>query len=817
MAFESPSFVAFKKSQNREKIHWLVNQVKQYQLTNEVSQPVVMALESLATNAEHTRQWYEAAKWLERIDVRQGCTALPVQERIIQTVALIGLDQLALNWTLSLFLDCGKIPSHFVQNSIFSALRKARRYDDLFLLLQKLGTITKKQMSTEPNQQPTKNSIRYYDDDDMYYPTMAENPHVVSLSAFNTFLASLSDRACSKVEKSSTDYYLCELLDWITTDRAKNEIGIDPDIVSYTIVLQAAAKTGNRTLSDLVWNGLIPADQQQQKSLHAYNARLKILVLPNNNNGGSTDRGRDDALALQLWDEMISNPNLAPDRYTIDLMLLPWERLPQEQNSSTNIIETVLNNFCETEHPKIVSQAFGSFLVRLCRQGSLATARAVFQKFIASQFAIPSDSAHSVIPQTLHFNIMLDGYVQAIPSENYVEDNLVINEMGSSSPQQQKTIPPDVARKEAWSLFRIMQNSPVVPPDSFTYSTMMGICISSPELCHLLHVAIRTSEKQNDKRESFMVTNKAFLRAAITRFGELGDVSSAAWIFLKYGGWHIEQRRLWNVLLGAIVKALEIPNKDSELVHIAEAPIASMLVKEKNVMNEIDPVQNPFTLELEGLNYPQAAQTILSMMNRKAELAPGIRAPTPDSQTYCLVASSIQCLNIEADQALKLFREAEAQGIPADGRFINALVRCFGDNIDQVLQAWKSELRPACLAYESRERRIPRNRAKGKNLLAAYHGLMYCCGRALRPDLAVRIAYAMQKEGLEPNEVSLHSYLAGKNKRPVVDDKPKKNSFLASKIPSLVAPYESVLYVECTKYDKNDKRRSQEQRVRIIV
>jgi hypothetical protein len=52
--------------------------------------------------------------------------------------------------------------------------------------------------------------------------------------------------------------------------------------------------------------------------------------------------------------------------------------------------------------------------------------------------------------------------------------------------------------------------------------------------------------------------------------------------------------------------------------------------------------------------------------------------------------------------------------------------------------------------------------SKGKNLLAAYHGLVYVAGRALRPEVALRLVYAMNKEDLAVDETALNCYMAGK-------------------------------------------------------
>ena len=195
-----------------------------------------------------------------------------------------------------------------------------------------------------------------------------------------------------------------------------------------------------------------------------------------------------------------------------------------------------------------------------------------------------------------------------------------------------------------------------------------------------------------------------------------------------------------------------------------------------------------------------------------------MKAPLADSQTFCVAASALQLGPTDASLATALFRNATSIGIPADGRFINAVMRCFDDDIDAALLSWKEEIRPRCLAFENRERTKPlsTSRPTGKNLLAAYNGLLYVCGRALRPNVAVRLVYAMKKEGLVANENSLNSYHAGKRLANNSSIGTGFRSRLARKL-KLIDPYESILYVECTKYNSNDRRRTGEQRVRIIL
>ena len=274
--------------------------------------------------------------------------------------------------------------------------------------------------------------------------------------------------------------------------------------------------------------------------------------------------------------------------------------------------------------------------------------------------------------------------------------------------------------------------------------------------------------------------------------------------------------RIWNVLLGA----LEAGARRGDVV------ITSRISHDNSPDDEVPSISSI----LDGKKCTEAVQIILNLMRTSKsddETLPKMEAPFPNSQSYCIVAAALQhSANSGPGLALELFRNATIEDdVSADGRFINALLRCCGDDIDAALSCWKQDFRAACLAYEGRPRTKPIsvNRSINKNLVAAYNGLLYVCGRARRPDIAVRLVYAMNRESIEPNDVSFNNYLSGKrwaNMQPKGKDKEtstrEKISRLLPKI-SMLDQYENVLYVECTKYDQRSKRMAKDTRVRIIV
>jgi hypothetical protein len=231
-----------------------------------------------------------------------------------------------------------------------------------------------------------------------------------------------------------------------------------------------------------------------------------------------------------------------------------------------------------------------------------------------------------------------------------------------------------------------------------------------------------------------------------------------------------------------------------------------------NVTNLRTLNQTSLSPYLEGLTFSMAPMKLLQLMS--GDILVPFRTPKPNSQTYCLVASALQHENqCTKGVAWELFQNATRSNISVDGRFVNAVFRCFGSDIDEALNAWKGEIRQQCLSSNGKSKKESTQQQESKTLLAAYHGLLYVCGRALRPDIALRIVYAMNKEkGVIVNEMALQCYQSGKRK--ALSD---SNSSTSKSAVALGEQFESLLIVECTTYDTNDKRRQGDRRVRIIL
>ncbi|OEU17814.1 hypothetical protein FRACYDRAFT_238240 [Fragilariopsis cylindrus CCMP1102] len=478
-----------------------------------------------------------------------------------------------------------------------------------------------------------------------------------------------------------------------------------------------------------------------------------------------------------------------------------------------------------------------------------------------------------VPPEQRHYNILLDGYARLVDRARDEQDHDVMSSLSSGDDLESdpnikmastRTMEADgdydydsiyasakhhrdieeQAIQDGQDLFALMmahqqqRNSRnKVGPDAYTRSTMIRLCRTGAEVQYLLErasAATSTASAASKTHRAYLP--RAVVRAAVTTCGRLGDPSMACIIFDQYmfppeGSKSNNDRRIYsnyrafNVLLGALAAGAKMENPKIEVT------------EPTTTEGENDTSSTSFLSQINGLTCLEAVIFILNLMTAK------------NSQTYCVAASALQYATIDESKilshaisggssndndnngdkttslALQIFRIASRAGIQADGRFVNAIFRCYGDDIVGALDGWKKEIRKATTQNEDRRNlKEPKSAVKNKNMLAAYNGLIYVCGRAERPDIAVRIVYAMKnKEGLEPNENPYYNYRSGKRTRIslIAQNKQKvgQRGLVAKLLPKLdmVGQYENVLYVECKQYDSRDRRTENERKVRIIV
>lgn len=798
----------------------------------------------LMTNSYNQKDILVAEKRLEVLMTDPTLFPIEVNERVIKATAMTGLVRLSLSLLNKVFLhnetnddDIG-MPSPMAYTAVMNALRKIGRLDRMEEVMIKLANVSRK---------------------------VSKRTGIivgVDIVSFNTYLAALCDAAVngtpftssfsgdisddkefetfnftslvSSTTSSSSDKYLYKVINLLRGDTARRQYALetDPDIYSYNQILNAAAKyslflnSDNQIVQSIIASCIKGMNDRGIKpDILTYNARLQAIL-------ATTSNGEEDA--IQLYDQILSDTNVAPDQYTINFMLMPFIH-----NGQCDDVWSMLNNFFNMnveEKNLMVSSAFEAYLVTLVDNGEIKFAREVFQSFflqlpkkqqskrmqlsrlvhvmdneettkddkisLMDTMKMKSISQRDIEPNTLlppktrHFNILLGGYSKAyqdIVSKTGKSLNLVTSKDGWSVSTATSTI-----IQNAFQLLDVMLDIGV-PLDAFSVSSLMSLPYSSSE--DITSLLLRVEP------EMMTELNPAAYRSIISAYGKINDPSSAFYIFqemhdkCKNQGRNVES---WNAVLGALAKGCEGDDHD-KMLDIQNSNAAR--ARQSLLSQDREEAESLLSSLVDSKTFFDASLFLLNTMRNGTVLAEGFTAPKPNSQAYCLVASALsggsKVPRSNSDLALTLFHNAMTEHVAADGRFLNAVLRSFGDNIDGALIAWKHEIGPAAAAYE----RVSKKR--GANVLAAFNGLMYVCGRAVRPDIATRIAYAMKKSGYEPTDVCMNSYLAGK-RMALNDDDRGKNVGLTNQ-------FESALLLECTKYNLNDKRRVNDKKIRIIL
>jgi len=465
----------------------------------------------------------------------------------------------------------------------------------------------------------------------------------------------------------------------------------------------------------------------------------------------------DQQEALTLWNEAKKVPAFSPDRYSIGLILIPLVR--QQQYDELNLL---LAKVVKEHEKHVASDAFVAYLDILVSNSETNAAESIFHVFIDP---LNKQEQGLVAAKAAHFNLILRAYRDEIRSRRGKYD---------------------AADKQAFAdkakeLFgRMRESSMNGSIDSYTVVTMLDVYETSDEISTLLlqmPVALRVEG--------------AVLRAAMITYGRVGDCSSACWLLMRF------DRSISLPSINAMLQAMSVSIRNG---HHGSIDLSSSNAS-RLIGGELLQLDIPFFVN-ESIELVDLSQKVLDCLIKFDTL------PMPDSQTFCAVASIQQYTECDQTTGYSLLERAVQVGVKADGRFLNALFRCFGEDADSAVNAWQTTVRSLCIKDNKRVDLLQRN------LDSAYRGLLHVSGRAKRPDLALKIVYAMKKEGLKPSEMSMNCYLAGKRMR-----RQLTNRGIATRIAEKikVETYESLLFVECTEYNVKDKRRQGEARVRIIL
>ena len=685
------------------------------------------------------------------------------------------------------------------------------------------------------------------------------------------YLLTLCDRAL--VTKNPRDSGLETAANLVLQNH--NEGIVKRNTISYNVVMNTAAKLGNATLVDKMWQDLtrnqkVEKEQRFPFSLQpnsvTYNSRLTVA--------------NDDQQRLDIFDNEIipaasdfkmqkvsSDTNdsfsAAVDCLTLNLIIMPllrakrkkelfrlidyWMELITRQHNKQG---QKLNQKQQKIANDKIQRAFKSNLLCLFatlvqQNGDLRTARELWNRYMVLKLDEENETTSSVLnntnvvhPERRHYNVLLDGYARLvekardrearyldrpedkIPSQNKKtkrktkiwnrfisneETNVLDDSETTSTTSEFYEEVQERAIHDGQELYALML-AHQQQPDTYTKSTMIRLCRSGLEVQNVLQTS-------SGAPGAGTWLPRAVAFSAVTTCGRLGDPSMACTIFDQYISLvnprepqkRYSNCRAFNVLLGALAAGAKLDNEILNVLPINNESSTSFLLE-----------------KLHGLTCTEAVVCLMNLMTSK------------NSQTYCVAASALQYAPIHertrlsqfhtnstttdtTPLSLQIFNNATRDGVQINGKLVNAIFRCYGDDIAGALNGWKTQLRRATWDFEKNNKQGYSD--KNVNLLSAYNGLFYVCGRAERPDIAVRISYAMKKEGLNPQTNPYNNYQSGKSTRKMLLKRDKEESRWGGILPKLdmVKQYENVLYVECTEYDTRNRKMEKDDRIRIII
>lgn len=786
-----------------------------------------------------------------------------VNERVIKATAMAGLSSLSLSLLRALLEDESRdaLPSPMAYTAVLNALRKNGRIDRLEGTLAELAAACRR-MSSRTGKKVRVDVVAFNvllaalcdaAVKGRQFPSSA--PGIATDEGLHFNFTSMASNASSggypTMETPSSEKYLYKALNLLKGDVARTRFALagDPDGYSYNSVLDAVARCSKPSFDgeDHCTRSMMTSCLREMKG-----RRIKPDALTYNAQIRGALARQDEEAAIELIDEVILDPSSELDRFTINFALAPFLRAGRRDDLWLLLREFYHKNVAGSgkNNNRVVSSAFEAFLNTIVQDtGDVNFADEVFREFFlptpvksartdkriqVSQMVhvleedaiVPSltyrryaEKSNCPAPSTRHFNILFAGYSKAHlsavsrlgkhrslippkysydPSED-LSNNATLNDLANDNMSDNRTSDAVRNAQKAYKLLDAMLGLSL-PLDAFSVTSLMALPFTAENVTSLL---------ERIEPEMMVELNPAAYRSIITAYGRAGDPSSACWVFeeaISRGnqGRNVEN---WNVLLGALSKGCVIgatKNNSKSALDILNSSAAQSHRNPPDRMND-ESTENQIISKINGMSPLDASLAVLDAMRNGT-------GPRPNSQSYCLVASALSgygtAVRPDAARALRLFRNATSEGVAADGRFLNAVLRCHCDDVEGALALWKSDVGPAAAA------RVDGSKAR-TDLIAAYNGLMHVCGRALRPDVATRIAYAMKKAGIEPTEVTLNSYFAGK--REALAGGEGDSSAAVRKKLRLADQYETLLSVECTKYNVGDKRRSKDKKIRIIL
>ena len=637
----------------------------------------------------------------KRIEVLMRTSSFPLQvtERVLKITSVAGLEPLATDLLQRACAAC-ELVSPQAYTALMNCLRRQGKLEKMEEVLLNLASVCRR----------TNDEI--------------------DIVAFNTYVSAICEAAVSSKTDSTSEQFLLKALNLLKSDTTKTSFCLKQDLDHYSFnpLLGAVAKLASPSNGQST-KTLLLATMKRMRSLglnaddYAHNARLRATI------------GCDgDDAAFAMFQDIFSRRPL--DGYSIGLVIAPLMRMGR-----TEELISLMRDFYDDNalsDGKMVTSAFESYFASLVELGEIGLARDLFERFFLREHSSTSCERVEVLvlhydeplrPTRKMFNILLSGY-------STLRKNATAKRGSSHGKEDQILQPSSHEIDDAFYLFNSMIESGV-QVDSYTTSAMMTLCQHSEEPQQVTKL-LRTIE--NNMSYDF---SPAAYRSIIAAYARTKEPSSSITIWEEMCESRpnvLKNRDTWNTLLGALLQ-----KGDYSTINMTDSSAAARNAAASNNAA----ADGILSSMLNGLEPYDAADRIIGTMRNRTAVLQNCRAPMPNSQSYCIVASILAESNIPSKShvALELFRIAMDENCPADGRcksprfcvsllhtaptnfscdrnhaVINAVLRCFGDDLEGALEAWKCQLGAAAASHE--------RRGSAVNRLAAYNGLMYTAGKS---------------------------------------------------------------------------------------
>ncbi|CAM9296218.1 unnamed protein product [Ectocarpus sp. 4 AP-2014] len=590
-------------------------------------------------------------------------------------------------------------------------------------------------------------------------------------------------------------------------ERASSRWGIDPDAYTFNLFFSAAAKKRSSA-------SRAAAKKAEHLMSHLGVAPDRITI--NARIDHAIKQGKLDE-AIETFEQALDGdfPGVVPDVITFNVGIAAY--------MARNLDDRAFKLLEEMNRREIRPRAdtFNSILTGLTKGGDTLRVIEVFNKYLRQD-----DSGHgsSVAPTLVSYNLVL----QALCLEN--------------DKRQARLVDAEMRRRG-------------IKPDNITLAALVRLQFSREDVYNVMETA----------RKLRIDPSLTFLNSCIRALGDHSDVYGAFQVMERIKALEGIQPDVfsYNSLIYALVQdpwvfeEIEDVGIVEDIPEVTTATASSRPAGSKQApLASVVDVPSSHGSSSAGFDRVIGAEAALLLLEEMKTL-PDACGVSPDIFTYTTVISGvtraedarragrhtkqwwgtprsgpgykgIRAADGGSEQVsstelcTQLYMEATERGIHLNGKICNAVLVGFGADLTGAISFWRRCVRPA-LAQDSdvesngisaQQTRRPQENRK-KDLFSAYCGLLYVCGRAQRPDAALKVVFALKKDGIRPSSALSNTYFKARKDSRESEDDPQAGPARFRIMRLLDRQLENTLEVECGVSKHADQMNLPIERIRI--